>query len=196
MLVIIDTETTGLSNDAQVVSFAAIAVGETPDADQTLTDCIVRPVREGWQTAPETVGAFAVNGHTVEQIEATQVFLPMVWSDFTAVLRRREPVTLVAHNAEFDRRVLMQSLVGRACSPTHADVWGESWACSRPLPWPTPVRSLDAICAHYAITAPAARHTALGDCQRLLQAMRSLHAETGSAEAFVAWAARRLAYLS
>jgi DNA polymerase III epsilon subunit-like protein len=195
MLVVIDTETTGLSNDAQVVSFAAIVVGETPDADQTLADCIVRPVREGWQTAQETMGAFAVNGHTIEQIEATQVFLPMVWSDFAAILRRYWSVTLVAHNAEFDRRVVRQSLGGEACSPRCAEIPNAVWACSRPLPWPTPVRSLDAICAHYAITAPAARHTALGDCQRLLQAMRSLHAETGSAEAFRPWVLRRLLYL-
>jgi DNA polymerase III epsilon subunit-like protein len=197
MLVIVDTETTGLSNRAQVVSFAAIAVGEAPECDTVLADCIVRPVREGWQLQEETEHAFSVNGHTIEQVEAAGLFLPMVWLDFTTMLRRRdEPITLLAHNAEFDRRLLQQSLGIDACAYfIEAEVPRGLWACSRLLPWPTPSRSLDAICAHYSISTPAARHTALGDCQRLIAAMRALHADLGVDNNFQAWACGRLTYL-
>lgn len=197
MLVILDTETTGLSNRAQVVSFAAIAVGESPECDTVLADCIVRPVREGWQLLDETHGAFLVNGHTVAQVEAAGLFLPMVWLAFTDMLRRKnEPITLLAHNAEFDRRLLQQSLGIDACAYfIDAEVPLGMWACSRLLPWPTPSRALDAICSHYSVVTPSAAHTALGDCQRLLAAMRALHVEIESGKDFTAWLPGRLTYL-
>ncbi len=197
MLVILDTETTGLSNKAQVVSLAAIAVGATPEQDQIITDCIVRPVRDGWQHAEETQSAFLVNGHTIAQVEAAGIFLPMVWLDLMTALRRRNTsITLVAHHAEFDRRLLQQSLGIDACAYFLDDLPLAVWACSRLLPWPTPSRGLDAICHHYQIGVSGARHTALGDCQRLVAAMRALHRESGVEASLEEWAQGRLSYLS
>jgi DNA polymerase III epsilon subunit-like protein len=180
MLVVLDTETTGLGEDAQIVSIAAVMLNNTEGEDTILTDCIVHPVRNGWQTQTETAVAFALNGLTIPQVEQAQKFLPFVWWSLVSMLRKG-PTRIIAHNAAFDLRLMRQSLA--YLEPVDCP----AWVCSKSLPWPTESRSLDAICAHYQVTATAARHSAYGDCARLIAAMRCLHRDVGGASSFLDW---------
>lgn len=120
---VLDTETTGLGADAEVVQ---VAVVDGHDG-RLLLDRDVRPMR----ATPDT-DALAVHGLDLRRLAAAPSW-PDVYAELHPLLVGR---LVVAYNAEFDRRLLTQtcSLFGIPapqltwdCAMTRYTDWGGSW---------------------------------------------------------------------
>jgi DNA polymerase III subunit epsilon len=92
---ILDTETTGLGNDAQICQIAAIA----PNGEKLLNE-LVKP------TISIEPGASAIHGITDEQVKKQNSF---DWT-FLNLLRAVGSRDIVIYNAEFDLRLIRQSM--------------------------------------------------------------------------------------
>ena len=169
-LVVLDTETTGLGQRDQIVQVAVI--------DGTGEPLLVRLVRP---TVPIPPDASRVHGITADTVKDAPTF-PEVYAELTAVLRDQ---TIIAYNAEFDRRMLNQTcavyqLARFPAAPWHcamlrfAEYHGQWNYARRSFAW----QKLSAACALMGV-APAGTHSALGDAQmtlRLVQRLAELHA--------------------
>lgn len=163
ILAIIDTETTGLSEQAQVTE-VAVRVYIHPDLSSDLcTRCEnytrvykVKPLRDDWQHTEEWQSAAQIQKKTTEEVEAHTWRLPDVFADL-AQLFEGHSVYWIAHNAEFDRRLLTQSL-----GVTGQQWWSSPWFCTLRLAYGSASHRLSAIARQYNIGTDAA-HSALGD---------------------------------
>ncbi len=93
--VILDTETTGLDNFAQVIQLAIINM-----QGETLFDSLLRP------SCPISEGAAAVHLITEESLVDAPTISDVV-EDVTKILHQRKVIT---YNSEFDRRLLRQTM--------------------------------------------------------------------------------------
>jgi DNA polymerase-3 subunit epsilon len=107
---VLDTETTGLDDWAEVIQVAVVA----PDGSTAL-NTLVRPRR---YIPPD---ATAIHGITNEMVAVAPPF-EEIYSQLSSVLDRR---TIVAYNAAFDRRVLAQS-----AHVTEVKLPPLSWECA------------------------------------------------------------------
>lgn len=92
--VILDTETTGLESDAEVVQVSVIGLD-----GRTMCNCLVKPV----ERIPEVV--INIHGITNEMVEDASTFED-IYPGLAGVLAGK---SVIVYNADFDRRLLEQS---------------------------------------------------------------------------------------
>jgi DNA polymerase-3 subunit epsilon len=91
---ILDTETTGLGSDAEIVQIAIIDM-----AGRTILDCLVQPI-----------GAIPLAASNIHGITADRVQVAPLWADLWPAIRSiLAERTVVIYNANYDTRLLGQS---------------------------------------------------------------------------------------
>ena len=163
---ILDTETTGLNTDSEIVSIAII------DAQgNTLLDTLVKPVQ------PIPADATRVHGITNEQV-ANLERLPV--QQIYKLLNGRD---VVVYNANYDRRLLQQSSNALFTSPVQwdrtiqwycamkhfAEIYGDWNPKYKSYKWKT----LSDACHYYRIPIEGA-HGALADCLMTLKVCKAM----------------------
>lgn len=93
--VYLDTETTGLSNDAEIIE-----IGLVDHDGKTLYESLIRPAR------PIPPEATAIHKITDAMVENSRAW-PTIWPTIRGLVLNR---TLVAYNADYDLRILQNSL--------------------------------------------------------------------------------------
>lgn len=116
---IVDTETTGLGNDAEAVEICVLDM-----SGNVMFESLCKPRR-----AKMTPGAQRVHGIQPETLAQSPDF-PALWPAFSAAVKGR---TLIAYNAEFDRRILRQTCAAWA-EHLPMDQWAfdalrTDWSC-------------------------------------------------------------------
>ena len=155
--VILDTETTGLDNQAELIEIAVISSYGLP-----LLNTRVRPT----QSIPAE--AIAVH-HITNAMVADAPQFPDLYPALTAVLEGR---TVIVYNAQFDRRILVQTQARYHCAPLppvrwacamrqHARYAGQWNAERRDYHWPR---------------LQGGDHSALGDCYATLRLLHLIAA--------------------
>lgn len=142
---ILDTETTGLDNKAQVIQLSILSV-----TGDILFDSLVRP------TVPISPSAFAVHGINESNIRNAPR-LPDIVNQVRDIL---SPVPVIIYNAPFDLRILNQSL--RAYSLPTDWVNRLEYHCAMR-------RYTDFKQEDKWIKLPKGDHSALGDCRATLK---------------------------
>lgn len=171
---IFDTETTGLDGSAEIVQLAV-----TDMRGAVLLDALVSP------TVPVSPGAAAIHGITDAHLALAApigAFLPAL----RALFKGR---TVVVYNADYDTRLLRQSIAARGMDDFIIRPGGIDWT-----------RDLDSafgcrfVCAMRAYSQwvgewnpryksyrwqrlPGGDHTALGDCRATLAVLRQMAGE-------------------
>lgn len=171
---IVDTETTGLGEAAEVVELAVIDCTGT-----VLLDTLVRP------SAPIPAEAAAISGITDAMLEGAPTWTQIA-DTFRALSAGR---TLVAYNAAFDTRVLEQTgrryalpaldqIAGVGCAmQAYADFYGE-WSEERGrFRW----QKLSAAARQMGVPVEGA-HRALADCISTLGVIRSMADDRGAGD--------------
>jgi len=170
--VVLDTETTGLGDDAEACQIAVI-----DQAGTVLLDTLVRP------TVPIGEGAIAVHGITNEMVASAPAFADVL-PKLREVTRGR---TLVIYNAEYDLRVLDHTsvqheivtgenlgiMVGPAqCAMLRYAAFHGEWSDYRgDYRW----QKLADACAQQGVeVVDAPAHSALGDCLRTLGVIKAM----------------------
>lgn len=156
---VLDTETTGLSREDEIVQIAILAADE-----RVLIDTLIRPTR------PIPPDATAIHGITDRDVASAPIF-PEIYDRLRAMLADRR---VVIYNAEFDLRLLNQTLLKYGmpiwnfppdrveCAMLRYSAWkGEIWGDGS-YKW----QRLE-----------GGDHTALGDCRATLALIRRM-AET------------------
>ena len=102
-LIVIDTETTGVGPNARLVQLAwRVHDDDIEGALREAGAVVVAP--DGFEIPP---GAAAVHGITTERAAAEGVPLRTAMDTLAATLDRWRPRRFVAHNVDFDRRILL-----------------------------------------------------------------------------------------
>ena len=156
--VVLDTETTGLDNGAEICQIAIV-----DSSAKVLLNSLVKPVK------PIPADATAIHGITVQDI----INAP-TWRDVSPQVQRIiEAKNVVIYNAVFDCRMMHQSaeiggtqkiiwreLVAFHCAMlAYAEFWGDWSSYHQSYRWQT----LSNACSQQQIPIKDT-HTALGDC--------------------------------
>lgn len=161
--VVLDTETTGLEDDAQIVSIAII------DSDgNTLLDTLVRP------TIRIPDDAVAIHGITNEMVAGAPT-MAQLYDQVRKLLSNR---TVVIYNAAFDVRLLGQSVRATHKIPvTPPDEWGMQTYCAMESAKTYLGRerwlSLVSTAEYFGLDTSGA-HGALADCRMTLGVIRGM----------------------
>ncbi len=152
LVAIVDTETTGLAEEDEPISFGGILIEVRTKNGHLVTHHLSY---EGYREprVPIHPKAQQVHGKSIEDLRGQR----FDWQAIARILLQADVV--IAHNAAFDRRMLAR------LAP---QISGMNWACSiRSVRWRTGGRqSLDALCEHFGIKRPQP-HSALADCWAL-----------------------------
>jgi DNA polymerase III subunit epsilon len=158
--VVLDTETTGLGLTDEVIQIAVVA----PDGS-TLLDSLVRPA----QRTEIPAAASAIHHITIDQLKTAPTFerlAPML----ADVVRGKR---IVAYNAEYDRRLLMQTALMSGGRAPH-----ERWECAM-IAYSRYVGEWDFRKNDYRFQRlPSGDHSAAGDCLATLKVIE-LMAQAG-----------------
>lgn len=182
--VTLDTETTGLGNDAEIVEIAIVDFDGTP-----LINSLVKPVN------PIPADATAIHGITNEMV-ANAPDLLTLFKDINEVLNNRQ---VMIYNADYDLRLLDQSFAAHLnsihpgyhylCKPQiesfmkqvkanshcmmalYAEHYGEWDERRKQFKW----QRLTNAAAHYGVARPDA-HRALADCLMTLDVVKGMAA--------------------
>jgi len=161
-ILILDTETTGISHRSEVIEVAVIDT-----TGKVLFESLSMPQRK----VPRV--ASAVHGLTSEDLEKAQApRWPEVYADLLPILR--SATTILAWNAKFDQKMLRQT------TRRHALKWPQ-------LPWQCAMHnyseqfgigkegrcSLAAAASLEGVKLEGAAHRALHDCRLVLGVMRA-----------------------
>jgi DNA polymerase-3 subunit epsilon len=154
--VILDTETTGLSQIDEIIQIAIIAYDGS-----LLLNTLVRPKQ------PISSAAIAIHGITNATLEEAPSF-PKIYKKFKAVISEK---TIVIYNAPFDLRLLNQTIKKYhlpqieinpeqvECAMLKYSAWkGEIWSDGN-YKWQK---------------LPGGDHTALGDCNATLEIIKKM----------------------
>ena len=161
--IILDTETTGLGDRAEVVELALLGVD-----GQVHFNSLLRPSRARVES-----GARRVHG-IGDRMLVGAPGLDEVWEELEPLLQRSR---VVVYNARFDRRLLRQSVAAAGLTDRHGSL-RRHWECamlqyaslayavghSRYHRW----QKLDEACRQMRVATDGTAHRALGDCQRTL----------------------------
>lgn len=155
--VILDTETTGIGPDAEIIEIAIV-----DSLGRTLVNTLVRPQQ------PIPPEATAIH-HLEDEDVAGAPTWPEVWPSIAEVLADKE---VVAYNAAFDADMVVRACERHGLSPVDA-----KWECLMLLYWKQfqfaeKFRSLRRACENERL--PSSNHRALADAlaaQRLLRAI-------------------------
>lgn len=157
-IVILDTETTGLDNQDELISVAAVVFEVELPSGKMLKEieCFYGLREPSVLINPE---AQKIHGISMEQLRGKSL-------DITSLKRIVESVdVLIAHNAQFDRRMLMKLLPG-----IENEVWGCSMLALRDHWVELPNKSLETICQALEVSR-AKPHNALSDCRALSEVL-------------------------
>jgi DNA polymerase III alpha subunit (gram-positive type) len=163
---VLDTETTGVTNRDRVVEIAVQRV--TMDA-RPLAPIFSSLVNPGPAVTMSPI-ATEVTGITNAMIHAAGV--PSFSSIYPELMQQLQGCVIVAHNAAFDRRLVMQSCEGQLLPPM------QPWLCTwrdlskRLLPSLASHKLID-VCGHYGISMNSA-HRASGDVEALAKVLPRL----------------------
>lgn len=163
-IVIIDTETTGLNNNDEIIQLAIVDFG-----GDILFDTLLKP------TMPISSEALAVHGITDKDLAHAPTFSSLHDTIANLILNR----CLVAYNAEFDRRLLVQTcekynlpifeIEGWYCAmDKYACFWGKRDANNNFIR-----QSLTAACTQQGININGA-HEASKDCLLTLELIKAI----------------------
>jgi hypothetical protein len=126
--------------------------------------------------------AAQVTGITNAMIHADGVpFFPTV---YPLLMKQLEGCVIVAHNASFDERLIMQSCDGQLLPPVQP--WLCSWRDLSQRMLSLPSHKLVDVCAHYGISITSA-HRASGDVEALAKAMPHLIADAERLHGIRTW---------
>lgn len=165
--IIIDTETTGLSNTDEIVEISAIDC-----QGNVLLDTLVRPMGEIGEQAQ------AVHGITYADT-ANAPWFDQVLGDLTGITHNR---TVVMFNSSFDTRLIDQSArrhkrtgpgISAHCVMKNYARFHGQWDADRDR-WKW--QSLENAARQMGITISGSAHRALTDCQTTLELIRAMAA--------------------
>lgn len=165
--VVLDTETTGLSNRDEIVSVAII-----DPRGETLLDTLVKP------TQPIPWGATRIHGITDAHVADAPMF-PDVYPLIADALAGR---ALAVFNLDFDLRMLDANRAryslppldyesGHCAMKWYAKFYGQRQSWQRGFKW----QSLSAACGYFGIATHGA-HSAAADCRMTLEVIRRIAA--------------------
>ena len=157
---VIDVETTGVDENAEIVEAAVVGPG-----GDTLFDAVIRP-RE-----PPDPAASWVHGLSAEALHSADPY-ELVHGVLKALLTGR---LVVAYNAAFDRQAL-----NHTCQMAGLPPIGCTWDCAmlRYEQWRGFHASLATVCEVESIDVPAPRHRALPDARLVWQLIRRMAGES------------------
>jgi DNA polymerase-3 subunit epsilon len=149
--VVLDTETTGLGLTDEVIQVAVVAPGGS-----VLLDSLVRPAKRTEIPA----SASAIHHITIDQLKTAPTF-ERVAPKLSEIVHGKR---IVAYNAEYDRRLLMQTALMSGGRAPH-----EQWECAM-LAYSRFVGEWDFRKNDYRFQRlPAGDHSAAGDCLATLK---------------------------
>lgn len=168
---ILDTETTGLGDDAQIVQIGVIDL-----AGNVLLDALVKP------TCPVPPGASSVHGITDKAVEHADPW-PSIYS---VVARLLMGASVITYNADYDRRLIAQTCKAHSAAGLPLPLAG-GWDCAMKAyaayygAWDDYHQSytyqgLGKACRQLGIPVVGA-HGAVADCQMTLKVIKAM-AET------------------
>ena len=172
-LLVLDTETTGLSDDAEICEISIIA-----DNGASLINTLIRTEQ------PITAEATAINGITDEMLAEAPTF-PEVYARLRQIIGHRK---VVIYNAQFDHRMMEQVCQRHHLPPLldakqchclmldYADFHGEWDPRRQSFKWP----KLTAACEQMGIEWDGTAHRAPADTHMTLALMRAM--ATGDAQ--------------
>lgn len=167
-VVYLDTETTGLGSDAEIIEVAAV-----DGQGRVLIDTLVRP------TGPVPLDAVAIHGITDDMLASAPGW-PEIYFKLGRLLQ--EWPNAIIYNAAFDRRIMAQSSLLHGLPPLIAE-----WHCAMRQyaayvgEW-NPIRGdyrwhrLARVAQQHGLSQP--NHRALGDahaCREVVQIMAAAH---------------------
>lgn len=163
---ILDTETTGLDSDAEVIELAVIDC-----AGQSLIDTLVRPARQ------IPADATAIHGIT-DQMVATAPSWPEVRGQLLELLASGRH--LVIYNASYDLRLIRQSdalhgletpvMAAHCAMLTYAEHWGDIDQRRGGYRW----QRLGYAAAQQGVEIQGKAHRAMADCLTTLGVLRAM----------------------
>mgnify|MGYP007071603296 CR=1 FL=1 len=157
---ILDTETSGLDDTAEIVQIAIIDMH-----GNTLLDALIKPVNGIPRSASR------IHGITDETVAEAPSFAD-VWPSICDVIRDK---TVIIYNADYDTRLLAQS--ARAHGITLLRVDYVTYKCAM-LPYSAWVGSWNDYHGNYRWQRlPAGDHSALGDCLATLNVLQKMAAQ-------------------
>lgn len=154
--VILDTETTGTLNFDEIVQVAILSCD-----GKSLLDTLVRPT----QSIP--LDATAIHGITNEDIREAPLF-PEVYKKIEAIVRGKR---IVIYNAQFDLRLIRQSLAKHNLLPVGLDLDFVDCAMLMYSAW---VGELWPYGGYKWQKLVSGDHTALGDCRATLELIKKM----------------------
>jgi DNA polymerase-3 subunit epsilon len=154
--VILDTETTGTSENDEIVQVAILS-----HDGKILLDTLVRP------TQPIPLGATAIHGITNEDVEDAPLF-PAVYAKIEKMIHGK---TIVIYNAQFDVRLIQQSLAKHSLFPAELNL--DSVECAM-LMYSAWVGELWPYGGYKWQKLESGDHTALGDCRATLDLIKKM----------------------
>ena len=154
--IILDTETTGLGSNDEIVQLGVI-----DKEGNTLIDSLIKP------TIPIGEGASRVHGIDDEMVANAPMFVE-VFPLLEECARRVD--VIVAYNAPFDSRMIAQS-----CRKHGLPMIANPWFCvMRSYANGGRWKKLTEACASLHINIDVAAHSAVGDCLRTLALIREM----------------------
>ena len=156
---VLDTETTGLDSNAEIIEVAVLDGHGRP-----LIDTLVRPVM------PIPAPATSIHGITNRMVASAPTFA-QIWPDLRELLATRR---IIIYNADYDVRLLKQSAqragfrlppLRTECAMLQYAAWRGEVGTYGDWKW----QRLEQACAQLNVTlAEAAWHRAAGDCMATL----------------------------
>lgn len=154
--VILDTETTGTSDSDEIVQVAILSFD-----GKALLDTLVRP------TQPIPFEATAIHGITNEDVEDAPLF-PVVYAKIEKIIAGK---TVVIYNAQFDVRLIQQSLAKHNLVPVALNLDDVDCAMLMYSAW---VGEIWPYGGYKWQKLESGDHTALGDCQATLDLIKKM----------------------
>ncbi|MGD9347763.1 MAG: 3'-5' exonuclease [Candidatus Aminicenantes bacterium] len=154
--VILDTETTGTFNHDEIVQVAILSY----DAE-VLLNTLVRP------TQPIPLDATAIHGITNEDVKNAPLF-PEVYEKIEKIIGGK---TIVVYNAQFDLRLIRQSLAKHGLLPIGLNLDQVDCAMLMYSAW---VGELWPYGGYKWQKLESGDHTALGDCRATLELIKKM----------------------
>lgn len=145
LIAVVDTETTGDDDQAQVMDLAVVTVSATaPYLEVGRWSTLVRP------SVPCALEARATHHITDAMVADAWTFGQMLdRRGLEEFYHPKHEVVLAAHNVEFDRRMLVQSLAAAGCGdsvlPTRSIC---TWRCAQHV-WPDSPRHSNQVLRYY-----------------------------------------------
>lgn len=154
--VILDTETTGTFDFDEIVQVAILSCD-----GEILLDTLVRPT----QSIP--LDATAIHGITNDDVKDAPLF-PEVYEKIEAIIQEK---TVVIYNAQFDVRLIQQSLAKHNLLPIGLDLDNVDCAMLMYSAW---VGELWPYGGYKWQKLESGDHTALGDCRATLELIKKM----------------------